>query len=124
MLVYRVEHPLTHEGPYKHLSIRSEHTDITAKMVRKHNNDIANHPTPHNDGLRMQNPDAYHCGFATLHAMRRWFDGYLDELHRIGFVLAELEVLDSGVFSGRKQVIFRPRDILNRTIHPLIGGTI
>lgn len=123
MLVYRVEHPLTHEGPYRHLSMRNEHTRITEKMVTRHNNDRYNHPTPYNDGIR-NNWRECCCGFSTLDSLHRWFDGYLEELHHIGFALAKIEVPNDDVAFGEKQVVFRPSRVINRTLHPLVEGAV
>ncbi len=110
MRLYRIEHAMTHEGPYKHLGTRNEHTEITDQMVRHHNNDRVEHPTPWNDGIKesFYYDGKCNCAFRAIEDLEEWFDPYLAELSRLGFVIAEIQVDERYTRSGKKQTVYMP----------------
>jgi len=97
--VYRVENPITKEGPYR-VDDRSE---ALFRMARNHAD--GEHPCPSTDGIF----DLEHwevCGFLSLGALRRWFKGYCHDLRDSGFMARVFEVEDEYVRAGNIQCVF------------------
>lgn len=67
-----------------------------------------NRPVPYNDGLDVDIPAHYYFGFDSVEQFRCWFDEPEDlaALHLMGYVLYELEVPDTSIMRGYRQVVF------------------
>jgi hypothetical protein len=104
MRVYRIEHAITHEGPYVWADSRPG-TALDA-MMERHNCDITYHPTPRNNGMgktwdEWTNP---RCGFPCLEWLEAWFQGWLNPLHDLDFEIVEVEAEEYQ--TGIRQTIY------------------
>lgn len=101
--IYRVErhdHKRGWCGPYTHQ--RKKTSCKLRRMIRIHNNSSF-HPLPPPSVL---GDPVSRCGFLTLEKLEQWFEGYLDHLFRLKFVIVEY----SGeiVYRDPFQVVFIP----------------
>ncbi len=108
MLVYRVEHEEYGIGPYQ---IR--HSGNVQKFLNRMGADHSaygykgdQHPMPAFDGIEDFDTDYDYCGFESMEALVKWFDGYLLGLARYGFVVRIYDVPDDEVQLGVKQLAF------------------
>lgn len=105
MIVYRVEHKETGEGPYRGLhNIKAIYT--------AHNDDA--HPTIWEDVwdsrevmVALIDLGEALCGFRSLKDLRKWFKGFLRLLKKHDFVIRAYETETYAV--GKKQVYFVPK---------------
>lgn len=70
-------------------------------------NDLRRYPTPYAENLPL-----WRCAVRNLTQLRHWFGRKwaVADMERRGFVLVELEVPNSEVRFGERQVVFQPRD--------------
>lgn len=94
-VVYRVECPLCHQGPYRCLCGSDAQYHLRDMLYELHVGD-SDHRAPcthHSPHLY----NAYVCGFTSLDALLRWFEDVMDELHAAGCVLVWYTVPDTDV---------------------------
>lgn len=132
MRVYRVEHKAGRHGPYAGYGQNRKH--IQEMLCVCENADVLDHdddceylesvnfherlmwdgsiarPAPRDDGLyRIEEETRF--GFESLKALWEWFDEFLDDLDRFGYMVVEYEVYGwyaVGKFSG--QVAYDSRE--------------
>lgn len=76
MLVYRIEHSETNDGPYN--------GENCIDFDHYYGDD---HPSPDNDGLDMY--DYHKCGFKSKKQLHKWFNKEeIEKLHYYGFIMA------------------------------------
>lgn len=102
--IFRVEKPRGGAGPYD-----SQYWDELGDMFDAHRANTG-HDTPANDPLLRRIAEDEHCGFATMADMDVWFDGYHDDLHKLGFIVAKYVVPAHIVRYGVNQAVFRRGD--------------
>jgi hypothetical protein len=115
--LYRVEHPLTQQGPYRwHAGLHwylNEHcppgTETVLEEMRGTHAALNGHPPPDEDGIGEVTEDELHA-FASLAQLREWFsDAELRTLDAARFEIVTVEVDDGYVCAGRRQVVFLGR---------------
>lgn len=115
MLVYRVEHA-DGLGPYQYWG-RGEDMDFVKSVAQLHHDFVNDHLARG----RLKHPDAsrdckgftdgfHFCGFKAVEDLQRWFRGFIERLHSLGFVLGVYEILDQRVIVGEYQVGFPKRE--------------
>ena len=102
MIVWRVEHRSSREGPY------TRYGEKLYRMGSAHSNPNS-HPNTSRDGLCDHFPSDRRHGFDCEEAMLRWFQGYGEALVEEGFMATRYEVPDEFVKVGRsgKQCVFQ-----------------
>lgn len=114
MRVYRVEHAVSHYGPYSHFDYTNPSATERLRNALHLASITPRHPIPEEDpkleawtrlSLKEQQ-DEYIFGFASREQLLAWFDNAAlrDHLHTMEFIVAEYEALD--VYVGGQQVIF------------------
>lgn len=111
-IIYRVEHPVSGIGPYRHDHINPMHCDLQRLMGQEHSKDMGesndDHPGAYNDfDMDLQENDIF--GFNSLEDLTTWFDTWLDILFEMGYVVRSYKVADNFVadsISGL-QVVFK-----------------
>jgi hypothetical protein len=94
MLIYRVEHPLTGDGPFGYVSIFDHRTDCSKS-----------HPTPAAEGITM--PHDWYCGCESLAQLSHWFSTAWKRLIDLGFHIAVYDVdEEEACIVGRTQCVF------------------
>lgn len=89
MLIYRVEHKDTGEGPYSY-DMHKTYTDERIKIMGA-SQDRETHPSVWFDIHPSQcalNPLDYFCGFDSIEALLIWFAGWYDTLQSNGFIVS------------------------------------
>ena len=103
MYVYRVEHPDSGLGPFRHAPCEDP-MDVAGHAIRRCL------PVPQDDGIHIPEDD-WVCGLPHEDVIRVWFP-MLDDLIRYGYVLRRYRINKRRVRAGKSglQVIFKPRD--------------
>ena len=96
MLVYRVLHKRTKYGPYCH----SERDGIRYIMNRQHS-DSCNHPILHNFSISRRR-----SGFESKAQLKQWFSGYIEDLHKLGYIVNIYQVAEKHTQADGYQVLF------------------
>ena len=118
MIVYRVEHQQTGNGPYFRYDPR--YKDFRDEINGIHDDELI-YPAFQLDGITSHllfTPD-FHSGFESLKDLNWWFKGFGQKLSENNFVIAIYEVEESRVRRGDsgKQVAFDlPKSKLIRTV--------
>jgi len=102
MIVYRVEHKKTNEGPYTGKIVS---TKLTYENSRHQDN---HHKNIYTDPFLCESWDSdFYCGFKTIKQFKRWFSN-LDRvsLHLLGFILSKYEIDINMVIFGETQIGF------------------
>lgn len=115
MRIYRVEHGVSHHGPYAHHDHNNPEATARLKNALYINSLSAyKHPIPEEDTLLWPwcelplkaQQEEYIFGFASLDQLLDWFDSLelRQHLRQEGFIIAQYET--ENVYIGSKQVIF------------------
>jgi hypothetical protein len=97
--IYRLENE-SGLGPY-----RTDH-DLEDELLVAHS-DYKVWPTPDIDGISIHHLFyGWNCGFQSEEHLYKWFDGFIEKLHDVGFHIAKYEVDVKYVAYGKKQVVF------------------
>lgn len=116
--VYRVEHSLTHLGPYHHYA-DGNHFDYDEEAREAYEEEYYElqdeMESAHSDG---EHP-VLHCAdhlsaFETLEDLHIWFDGFVDWMLSLGFVIVEVEVESVTARDYTGQCIFHPDKIISK----------
>lgn len=102
--VYRIEHPETHEGPYRHYA---EGNGVRLALHRAHEDEA--HPGPYEEGWDNILDDEIglpRFGFVTVQQMLVWFEGFFGRMAEEGFIVSTYEVLSTAVISSPRQCVF------------------
>jgi hypothetical protein len=59
---------------------------------------------------------SYFCACPTLPKLKKWFKGFLRELKKYGYIIAEYEVDNCIMGISEKQCFFHPKSIINRKV--------
>lgn len=122
MLVYRIAHP-DHliegypAGPYASGDWPRE--SWKTDMGWAHAN--ADHPTPVSDGYYSMQDEEF-CAFDSTAALAKWFDGWLEEMHKSGYLQYVYDVPEYRVRAGGIQVLAELRCGSLVTTEPCISG--
>jgi hypothetical protein len=100
-IVYRVEHPSDHIGPYNHRDWRDND-----RLADAHTDDFTNHPAPYWEFGYNMSADLDFSGFRDMRQMFRWFGGWLPVMINSGFRVAVYRDVEIVAESSR-QVVFR-----------------
>lgn len=106
MFVWRVQN-VDGYGPY---SVEHKYCDA----VKKAHDDVLKHPVPCMDGipefdtleLKGLLDDRWVCGFDSLEKLQVWFEGWLDKLVSVGFLIYQFEVAENSLYKGQRQILF------------------
>lgn len=91
MLIYRVEHPNTNEGPFAMGDISLANSDV--------------HPTPDREGLDITYSD--YCGCVSIEMLQHWIKrNFIRDLKRKRYVVKTYKINARYVKIGRTQVLF------------------
>jgi hypothetical protein len=114
--IYRLEHPVTKVGPYRHSRsdiISTEDWRFILEMGNHHNN-TNTHPFPWHDfpqqiGRYGQSKVKveFRYGCDSKKKVRQWFGGYYKPLLEMGFVLASYKTRKWKTSISKKQTIFQ-----------------
>lgn len=111
MEVYRVQHPVTGQGPYAQ-STRDRCPKAWAAVEPHYMTGDESHPSPWCDGLASWHRELSHealFGFVSKWSLRRWFPKAAREAFaEDGLELIVLNVPASAVRRGGKQCVFDP----------------
>ena len=120
MEIYRIEHKFMCTGPYNQRVRKRGFIDFQQKLMDTHNtmdkagwgdDGIYDEIRRRNDNLENPFVDAneYISGFFSIRQVYDWFDGFIDDLHKYGYILAVYDIPDLYVIVGnhRKQVAFK-----------------
>jgi hypothetical protein len=100
MLVYRFEHPDTGQGPYQ---FDGEGADELDDMRWSHQD--FEHMAPWMDD-RLGGIDSYEvCGCDSPESLLAWFDGWIDELAEVGFMIS-VRYTEAARLGENGQVVF------------------
>lgn len=117
MLVYRIEHTVTGQGPYNPGVLPEEHRAPHAKLKANPSMSYWDRkdaqPVPEDDGLPPQwgFPAELFFGFDSPEALAAWFgEDYVEKAAAAGFVAAVYYVPFSKVLVGGHQVAFPRAD--------------
>jgi len=121
MRVWRVAHKTATQngfpsGPYNGKGVPVEQYELLWSMGSDHSD--AYHPSPYAD------PELHHiaaherCGFNSLNALNKWFDGWVEALDGAGFAVYEYDVPDWAARVGRfGQVVFSADEAVEVSSH-------
>lgn len=107
MKVWRVAHEtMTYldfpAGPY----VNGMDTDVFYCMWNAHDCNTS-HPSPNSDYKLSGIDEAERCGFDSLEALNKWFEGFHDVLHSAGYLVFVYDVPAEDVRVGRHgQAVF------------------
>lgn len=112
-IVYRIEHPITHIGPY-----RSDiNTSLIDKMFDAHSCYVsASHPTPQREGFKYELLEKCVCGCKDMQQLKDWFGIFLKPLLKEGFTLTKYIVKTEGVHFGKYQTLIETKKVIKRTV--------
>lgn len=110
MIVYRIQHSVSGDGPYCALNDDRVITDEVISAL-SHTQCSTAHPSvwldcnPHNRAKKYSCYD-YYCGFNSWDQMIAWFMTAFDALYDSGFVVAVYEIDCRLVITGTYQIVF------------------
>lgn len=114
--VYRVEHPISGIGPYRHEEEGQFRNELISLMGEEHSKymfgKIENNPHPGGYAdfsdfeIVATGIQKIQFGFESMEQLVTWFDTWLDYLFEMGFVISEYLVDSVVVGKSGKQVIF------------------
>lgn len=116
--VYRVEHHISGLGPYQHYPAPN-HFDYDDTMMEVYEDEYyelkEEMETAHSDG---EHP-VLHCeghlsAFESLEDLHIWFDGFVDWMMNLGFIVVEIDVENIFANDSTGQCIFRPELIISK----------
>ena len=117
MIIYRVEHKTTKEGPYQH---RWKHMKA---IDNEHSRIIVNHKTAEltcahpllfreiNWDVVTVNRAKIYSGFISLCQLFKWFGGWMSKLRKAGFIISTYSVDKEDLFQceSKTQIAFRSK---------------
>lgn len=105
MLIYRIEHPVNGNGPYKQTKENAPRNEYGESINNVHGGDPT-HPAPFSDfGHMIMWYEK--CGFESIDKLLVWFESeWIDILHDLGYLLCIYEVPDLCVHIGNFQVVY------------------
>lgn len=100
MKFYRVQ-DADNRGPY------NCDFDELLPMMQAHQqgHDLGTHPAVWREHMSVFMSGEHVCGFASWGKLTRWFEGFGDDLHRVGFSIAVFEIPECEIFLGERQDI-------------------
>lgn len=109
MLVYRVEHEDSCLGPYRRDELAAPKAqEVSHRIADCHNNSYF-HPYPGWDGIKVIYTGITLFGFKDEMSLLCWFDGWMDDLIAVGFVVRVYRVRRENLQVGHSgQVAFIP----------------
>ena len=113
MIVYRLEHKQTHNGPFCdtfNLKITKKQREILNDLY-EWASENKNTPGIYSDIPECKttlnyNVREYVCGTISMDQLYHWFSQWLDDLLKMQFEIKTFEVPDDKVFIGKYQCIF------------------
>lgn len=118
--VYRLEHPQTQQGPFRHLANESQHgkngsAEYSAWLLERLEKTSGHLPSAEIDlpGFR---PGVDVCAAPSVEELSRWFGYYWNRLLEYGFQLYRYTVPNLETQKGKAQVVFDPRAAVGREL--------
>jgi hypothetical protein len=112
MIVYRIEHVKTREGPYtfsaKHTTSEKQRKALLELRVHaRFSGGPSMHPSPYDDGFDLVQTRTDYFGFESPESLAAWFGPeFVEEAAEAGFVVSVYSVPESSVRMGGRQVVF------------------
>lgn len=111
MLVYRVEHKSNGIGPYRSGLLPKEALPLCEMLHDAHNWDTAeSFPAIGSDSNFTFKLGVHYCGFASLHKLLTWFNGFTTKFSEYGFEIVEYETNTPKFTISKKQIFFVKRN--------------
>lgn len=114
--VYRLEHPATQTGPFKHLP--ADGSDY-ALWLEERLKATSNHLPSVEDDIPGFVSGVHVCGAPDIETISHWFGHYWNRLLAYGFKLYQYTVPNLDTQKGKSQIIFDPKDALARAEVPM-----
>lgn len=116
MIVYRLEHPLTGNGPYCTSEGTPRARKLASELIEEHGNRYIEHPSPLEDDLStftrrcMKGAECYaFFGCSSIELLYNWFKEFWSQLIDAGFQVVQYEVESYQIGKSGLQLAFDMR---------------
>lgn len=89
--------------------------DSLEHMYERHRNGLT-HPGMRDDFPNYESVSSFYCACLSLDGLQRWFDGFLEDLIKLGCDIVEYIVSDVVVAISKKQCFFKNDYVIKKEI--------